>query len=186
MATSLNSSNATNWANLGYVYQSLNGLIGDTSTFAMGAYDQALTLDPNNPYLLSQEGTVNYISAQSLGQDKADQKAQLLAAAKDKIEKAVKLNPNYDVALYSAGLIYDALGNKAAAIDAFKKVGQLDPKDTNIPKILDNLNAGLPALQGPGGTPTPTPPATDSNSTNPAAQNSSATTTPPKTTTKTK
>ena len=181
MATNLNPESATDWANLGYVYQSLYGLIGDTSTFAISSYDQALTLDPNNPYLLSQEGTVNYISAAALGQDKADQKNQLLATAKDKLEKAVGLNQNYDVALYSLGLVYDALGDKSKAIDEFTKVRQLDPKDTNIPKILDNLNAGLPALQQ-ATPPTEIPPAAasgDNTIKNPPVTTGTAT--PPKT-----
>jgi len=175
IATGLNPKSTTDWANLGYVYQSLYGLIGDTSTFALSAYDQALTFDPNNPYLLAQEGAVNYVSAQALGQDKADQKAQLLSAAKDRLDKAIGLNANYDVALYYLGLVYDALGDKAKAIEEFKKVQQLNPDDTSIPKILSNLNSGLPALQQT--TPiAPTPPTTtDSSSTNANIQNPSVT-----------
>ena len=83
----------------------------------------------------------------------------------------IKLNQNYSNGLYYLGLVYDAEGQKDNAIKAFTKLQQLNPKDTNIPKILSNLNAGLPALQQtppakttpppsgstPNPTPTPTP-----------------------------
>jgi len=171
IATDLNPKSSSNWTNRGYIYQSLNGLIGDSSTWAINSYDEALKLDPNNPYLFLQEGVVDFISAQALGQDKADQKTQLLNAAKDKLEKAVSLNSNYSNALYSLGLVYDALGQKNKAIAEFTKVQQLNPQDTTIPKILSNLNAGLPALQAP---PTTTPPAvnpsTDNTVKNPPAK----------------
>jgi len=67
------------------------------------------------------------------------------------------------------------LGDKAKAIEEFKKVQQLNPDDTSIPKILSNLNSGLPALQQT--TPiAPTPPTTtDSSSTNANIQNPSVT-----------
>ncbi len=147
IATDLNPKNASNWANRGYIYQSLNGLIGDSTTWAMSSYEEALKLDPNNPYLFSQQGIVDFISVSTLGTDKADQKNQLLASAKDKLEKAVALNSNYSYALYYLGLVYDALGQKDKAIAEFTKVQQLNPNDESIQKILDNLNAGRSALQ---------------------------------------
>ena len=177
IATDLNPNNSSDWANRGYIYQSLNNIIGDTSTWATSSYDSALALDPNNPYLFTQEGTIDYVSAQALGQDKADQKSQLLATAQSKLEKAVQLNSNYSSGLYFLGLVYDALGQKDKAIQEFTKVEQLNPKDTSIPKILDNLNAGLPALQGPSGAPTPpapTPPPAGSSDVNNAVQNPSS------------
>ncbi|MGA2418345.1 MAG: tetratricopeptide repeat protein [Candidatus Staskawiczbacteria bacterium] len=185
IAANLNPESSSDWANLGYVYQSLNGFIGDSSTWALSSYDQALKLDPNDPYLLSQEGTVDYISAEALGSDKADQKSQLLSQAQAKLEKSVALNPNYSNGLYTLGLVYDALGKKDKAIAEFTKVQQLNPKDTTIPKILSNLNAGLPALQSPPAT---TPPATNSSGsstiTNPPA--TALTPAPPKPATKKK
>jgi tetratricopeptide (TPR) repeat protein len=148
IATDLNPKSSGAWANRGYVYQSLDGLMGDSLTWALTSYGEALKLDPNNPYLFSQEGVVNFILAQSLTQDKSEQKSQLLTLAKNKLEKAVALNSNYSNALYSLGLVYDALNKKDKAIEQFKKVQQLNPDDKNIQQILRNLIAGLPALQG--------------------------------------
>lgn len=165
IATDLNPKNSSDWANRGYIYQSLNGLIGDSSAWAISSYDHALSLDPNNPYLFSQEGAVNLASVQALGQDKADQKNQLLMLAKDKLEKAIALNQNYSNALYYLGLVYDALGDKTKAIAEFTKVKQLNPNDASVQKILDNLNAGLPALQEATQFTTPPPAGETLNST---------------------
>jgi tetratricopeptide (TPR) repeat protein len=169
IAANLNPENSSDWANLGYIYQSLNGFIGDSLTWATNSYDQALTLDPNNPYLLSEEGAIDFVSAQGLGQDKAGQKSQLLSQAQVKLEKAVSLNQNYSNGLYYLGLVYDALGSKDKAIQEFTKVQQLNPSDKTIPAILANLNAGLPALQQ-AAPPAPTPPANNSTA-NSSVQN---------------
>lgn len=172
-ATNLNPSSSGDWSNRGYIYQSLYGLVGDTSTVALNSYDEALKIDPNNPYLLLQEGTINLVSAQALGKDKSDQKTQLLSRAKTQLEKAVKLNPKYSNALYYLGLVYDALGQKDKAIQEFTSVQQLNPTDNSIVKILSNLKAGLPALQQESDNTTPPapPPPTDNTSTNNTVKN---------------
>jgi len=147
IATDLNPNNVTNWSVRGYVFQNLLGFIQDAGDWAIKSYDQALTLSPSDPYLFSQKGSVFLTSALRLGQDKAEEKNQLLLQAKEQFEKAVNLNPNYSNALYSLGLTYDSLGQKDKAIEEFTKVQQLNPKATDIQNILNNLKSGLPALQ---------------------------------------
>ena len=147
IATDINPQDANNWSSRGYVYQSLIGISADAPTWAINSYDSALKLDPNNPYLFSQEGNVYLADAANLSADQADQKNQLVAKAQNQFEKAVALNPNYSDALYSLGIIYDSSGQKDKAIDAFTKLQQLNPTNTDISKILDNLKAGKPALQ---------------------------------------
>jgi tetratricopeptide (TPR) repeat protein len=134
------------------------------STWAINSYDSALKLDPNNPYLYFQEGSVYLVEA--LSSSDADKSGDL-AKAQTQLEKAVVLNPNYSDALYSLGLVYDALGQKDQAIAEFTKVQQLNPQNTDIPKILNNLNAGRSALQT-ATPPTENPPSTSTGTvTNP-------------------
>ena len=147
IASDINSNDVTNWSSRGYIYQSLFGISADASQWAITSYDSAIKLDPYNPYLYAQEGNVYLVQALSLPSDKADQKNQLLTEAKTKLEKAVSLNPSYSNALYSLGLVYDNLGQKDKAIEAFSVVKKLNPNDKNIQQILDNLSAGKPALQ---------------------------------------
>lgn len=159
IATDLNSKNSGVWANRGYIYQSLSDVMEDAPTWAITSYDEALKLDPNNPYLFSQEGIVNFILASKLGTDKAEDKIKLLNQAKDKLEKAVALNSNYSNAIYFLGLVYDALGQKDKAKEEITKVLSLNPDNKDIQKILDNLKAGKPALQSTTTPAVETPPA---------------------------
>lgn len=147
IATDINPQDVNNWSSRGYVYQNLLGVLSDAPTWAITSYDAALKLDPNNPYLYSQEGNVYLAQAQSLSAGQADQKKQLLLEAQSQLEKAVALNSNYSNALYSLGIVYDSLGQKNKAIDTFTKLQQLNPANTDIANILANLKAGKPALQ---------------------------------------
>ena len=154
IATDINPNNANNWSVRGYVYQTLYG-VGqqDADSWATNAYDEALKLDPYNPYILTQEGNIKFVSSTRLGNDKQDQKNQLLTQAKEKLQKAVNLNPNYSNALYSLGLVYNALGENDNAVQAFTALSQLNPDNKDITKILNNVKAGKPAFE------TETPPA---------------------------
>lgn len=68
--------------------------------------------------------------------------------AKAELERAVSLNENYSNARYFLGLIYDREGRKDEAVLQFEKIAKLNPENEQIKKILDNLKAGKPALEG--------------------------------------
>jgi hypothetical protein len=46
------------------------------------------------------------------------------------------------------GLVYDQKGEKEKAKQEFEIVTQLNPENQEIKKILENLEKGLPALEG--------------------------------------
>jgi len=68
--------------------------------------------------------------------------------ARQQFEKAVILNPNYSNAGYMLGLVYDKDGEKEKAKKEFEKLITLNPQNEQLRKILENLEKGLPALQG--------------------------------------
>jgi Flp pilus assembly protein TadD len=70
-----------------------------------------------------------------------------MANAKAALERAVELNDNYSNARYFLGLIYDSEGNKQAAKEQFEKIAALNPDNSEVKKILENLNAGRGALE---------------------------------------
>ena len=140
IATDLNPQDADNWSSRGYIYQNLISISSDASTLAINSYDSALKLDPNDPYIFFQEGSVYLTDAANLSSDNAS-KNQLLAKAQNQFEKATALNPNYSNALYSLGVVYNSLGQKDKAIDTFTKLQYLNPTNTDVIKILDNLKA---------------------------------------------
>ena len=67
-------------------------------------------------------------------------------SAKSELERAVLIDGNYSNARYFLGLVYDQLGNKAAAIEQFTKVSQLNPDNQEVKTIIANLQAGKPAI----------------------------------------
>lgn len=69
------------------------------------------------------------------------------------LAQAVKLVPNYANAKYFLGLALDKLGDKADAITEFKDLLKSNPDNTDLPIIVQNLEAGRDALyQAPSGT----------------------------------
>jgi tetratricopeptide (TPR) repeat protein len=160
IATDISSKNVANWSMTGFVYQNMFGLIGDAESWALSSYNSALGLDPNNPYLLAQKGIVLFASSSKLGDDQKDKKIELLNQSKTQLEKAVSLNPGYSNGLYYLGLVYDALGQKNKAIEQFTKISQLNPQNTDILKIIENLKAGRSAFET--ALPAPETPPTDS------------------------
>ena len=186
IATDLNPTSVDDWSIRGYIYQNMFDLVNDAGKWANSSYDSALKISPNNPYILSQEGNVNLGMALRLAADQTQQKNQLLTQAQSQLENATNSVPNYSDALYSLGLVYDALGQTSKSIATFTKVQQLNPTDKTIPQILANLNAGKPILQS-ATPPTQTPPGSaTTNSTTETTTGTSATGTTKTSPTKTK
>jgi len=68
--------------------------------------------------------------------------------AKDEFERAITLNSDYANAKYMLGLVYDKMGEKEKAKNEFNKLSESNPENQEIKKILNNLENGLPALEG--------------------------------------
>lgn len=68
--------------------------------------------------------------------------------AKTEFERAVSIDQNYSNARYFLGLIYDREGNKNLAIEQFEIIERFNPENAEVKKILSNLRAGKPALEG--------------------------------------
>jgi Tfp pilus assembly protein PilF len=136
---------------------------------AIDALNKALQLKPDYP-------VANYLFAVALDQlgklDEAIQKLEAtknlapqdfgvrfqlgmlywrkgeLEKAKTQFEEAVAINPDYSNARYMLGLIFDKIGEKEKAKEEFEIVAKLNPENQEVKKILENLEKGLPALEG--------------------------------------
>jgi len=75
-------------------------------------------------------------------------KKQRLEEAQEEFERAIGLNPDYSNARYMLGLVYDQKGEKEKAKQEFKIITQLNSENQEIKKILENLEKGMPALEG--------------------------------------
>lgn len=75
-------------------------------------------------------------------------RTEKLDKAQLEFEEIIKSDPGYSNARYMLGLVYDKRGEKEKAKEQFEKVAQLNPASQEVIKILENLKAGLPALEG--------------------------------------
>lgn len=108
----------------------------------LGEIDQAIAkleeskkMNPQDAGLLFQLGVFYY-------------KAEKYDKARTELEQTVKLAENYSNARYFLGLAYDKLGDKKNALEQFKKIGELNPDNGDVKKIISNLEAGKKALDG--------------------------------------
>lgn len=102
---------------------------------AISKLEETQQLSPFDTGVAFQIGILHYNSSQ-------------FTKAKAQLERAVLLDPNYSNARYFLGLIYDRQGNKSEAISQFENISELNPENEDVRKILANLKAGKPALEG--------------------------------------
>lgn len=75
-------------------------------------------------------------------------KAERFNDSKLVFERTVELSLNYSNARYFLGLIYDRDGDKAKAMEQFKKISELNPDNAEVKQIIANLAAKKAALFG--------------------------------------
>lgn len=68
--------------------------------------------------------------------------------AKKEFERALSLNSNYQNAKYMLGLVLDSKGEKEKAKEIFEELSVQNPENQELKRILENLEKGLPALEG--------------------------------------
>lgn len=78
-----------------------------------------------------------------------------LGRARSAFERAKSINPSYANARYMLGLVYDKQGEPSLSAKEFEAVLQMNPDNTDVQKILENIQGGKPALEGitPGAPP---------------------------------
>jgi tetratricopeptide (TPR) repeat protein len=64
------------------------------------------------------------------------------------LEKAVSIQNNYSDALFALAILYDKVGAHESAIAAAQKVVELNPQNAPAAQVLQNLQKGMPALEG--------------------------------------
>lgn len=96
--------------------------------------EQAFVSSPNDIGVLFQLAMLYY-------NDRNFDNAQLA------FEKAIILRPDYSNARYFLGLVYSKKGMMSDAIVQFKKIEEYNPDNTEVKRILNNLQNGRPALE---------------------------------------
>ena len=127
-----NPNNVVNWSSRGFVYQNLIGVVGGTKDWAVSAYDEALKLEPFNPFFPTQAGISILSEVNRLGQDKTEERISLLAEAEEKFEQAIKLKSDYAAAHFQLAITYQAQGKQTEMIEQLEKTKSIAPFDVGL------------------------------------------------------
>ena len=126
-------------------YRIMNSYVGGANDLAVMTYERAVELEPINPFLKTQLAQL-YLVQEDFFLNRQVRDTELITKAKEQLDMAMSLNPNYSNARYFMGFIQDRQGDRAGALENFKIVAGLNPEDQVIQVIVTNLQAGLPAL----------------------------------------
>lgn len=141
-ATEIMPREALNWTNLGFVYQNLLSLVDGVDKLSEDSYSRGAELrpgDPNIPYqigliYLNKFNVLNQLVAS--GRINASQTNNLAESALRKAEtnfkKTVELSPNFGLAIYNLGVIYDRQGQVNEAIKQLEKVAPANSNQAGL------------------------------------------------------
>ena len=129
IAVTLNTTSVAAWENLGLTYQTIMPVASEAGSWALTAYGGAVKLDPSNPTLFVNIGSV---FVQQKEYDNA------IAA----FERAIQLSPSYTNAYYNLANAYKLKGDIASAEATLTKTMTLvEPGSTDYYKVKNELNA---------------------------------------------
>lgn len=145
-ATEINSKEALNWANLGFVYQNLLNLVEGVDKLSEEAYMKGSELRPGDPvfsyrigmlYLSKFDLYTQLVAARRVNPSSVVQDAQAsLEKAEEYLKKTTELSSNFGLAIYNLGVVYDRQGELAEAIEQLEKVA---PANNNQPGLAFEL-----------------------------------------------
>ncbi len=128
-ATDVNPKNVSNWSIRGFVYQNLIGLVPASDDWALRSYDEALKLEPSNPYYYTQKGIVYLAKALIVDKDDITKKNQDLDNAKIHFDRALSLKSDYAPAHFQIAMWYQIKGETNEAIKRLEETKKYAPPD---------------------------------------------------------
>lgn len=128
-ATKLSPQDVSNWLVRGQIYRQVMGFISGAGDWAKNSYEEAVKLEPLNPFIFLEWGRVYVIEADlATGQDKNKH----LLTALEKFNQAIAIKPDYAPAHFETALVFDRQGKLDEAIAKMEINRQLLPQDTGV------------------------------------------------------
>ncbi|OGN01861.1 MAG: hypothetical protein A3B91_04835 [Candidatus Yanofskybacteria bacterium RIFCSPHIGHO2_02_FULL_41_29] len=145
-ATEITPQESLNWNNLGVIYQTLLPFVDGVVTLSEDAYLKSAALRPGdpNPYYragILYLGEINLltqlVSARRITTSQANSIAlAAIARSEENLKKSVELSPNFGLAIYNLGIVYERQGKIREAIGELEKVV---PANSNQPGLAFEL-----------------------------------------------
>lgn len=126
--------NVANWSIRGYVYTNILGLIQGADEWAIKAYEEAIKLEPNNPFTYTALGQIYAARADDLAQnkDKVKERQDALNIAREKFQKAQDLKTDYAPARFQLAMIDIREEKIKDAITKLEETKTIAPFDTGL------------------------------------------------------
>ncbi len=145
-ATEIGPREASNWVNLGVVYQSLLTFVDGVDSLAESAYMKSLELRPGDASVYNRVGTMYLTEVDLLrqiivagGPNAAAARGRAIGAltrSEDNFKKAVDISDNFGLAIYNLGVVYEREGRLPESI---KQLEKIIPFNANQPGLLFEL-----------------------------------------------
>jgi Flp pilus assembly protein TadD len=145
-ATEIDPQEAQNWSNLGFIYQNLLAFVDGVDRLAEESYKKAEELRPGDPnpaynigmlYIAKIDIVAQLVSAKRLTTSQANPIAtDAIARSEENLKRAVELSPNFGLAIYNLGVVYDRQNKLNEAIKELEKVV---PANNNQPGLAFEL-----------------------------------------------
>ncbi|OGN16264.1 MAG: hypothetical protein A3C81_00050 [Candidatus Yanofskybacteria bacterium RIFCSPHIGHO2_02_FULL_46_19] len=138
---------AASWFNLGDIYQNLIGLVGGTDKAAEEAFLKAAELRPGDPTLYNRIGSMYLgkadlamrLEASSSGENAKQFQSEMknsLVKAEENFKKSIDISPNFGLAIYNLGVVYDREGK---LVDAIRQLEKIAPYNIDKPNLMFEL-----------------------------------------------
>jgi tetratricopeptide (TPR) repeat protein/O-antigen ligase len=129
-AIDLNPVNVANWSVRAFSYQSLTGIVSGADDWAIKCYDQALKLEPSNPFYFTQKGIL--VLGKGILSQNEKEKENFFVQAEDLFKKAIELKSDYAPAHFQLAMVYYNKGNLDDAISKMEETKNLAPFDVGL------------------------------------------------------
>lgn len=130
-ATELSPKNVENWIQRAQIYQGLFGFVGGSEDWTIKSYEEAIKLDPKNPYLYTELSRTYALIAIGAPASDTAKKEDQFKKAEDKINEALILKPDYSQAYILLALIYEQEGRVDEAISRLESASAVLDSDPN-------------------------------------------------------
>jgi tetratricopeptide (TPR) repeat protein len=140
------SKDSLNWSLRALVYESLINVVDGSDQWAIKMYEEYLKLSPKDPFPYLKSGNINLANADFLreaifrnpgldAQSRANFQTQILgnlSLAEENYKKAIELKPNYALAIYNLGAVYERQGRVKDAISQLEITKAVNSSDASI------------------------------------------------------
>ena len=144
--TQTNPRDPLNWFSRALVYENLINVIDGSGEWTVKMYSEYSKLSPKDPLPYLKSGNINLAQAEFLrqvllqnanlnAQSRTSFQNEILASlnlAEENYKKAIELKPNYILAIYNLGAVYEREGRVKDSIRQLEITKAVNPSDANI------------------------------------------------------